>query len=302
MFERFTERARQVVVRAQEEARGLNHDYIGTEHLLLGLLREEEGVAAHVLSTLGVTVERVRRQVVRVVGAGEKPRSGQIPFTPRAKDVLVKAQEESRRLHHSYIGTEHLLLGLLRQDDGVGLRILRDSDVDVLDLRDEVIVRAGGDYVPHGDEDTSSGPGPEIDPGWLDGLPVLLKPLGEEIRTIRGRAPDLGDLLLALFCVPHTPAAEALAELGIDIDALWASVQHARVRAQTDRQEFVTRLTELVAAKELAIEQGRFEDAAQVRDQQRQLRAQAGADQRARMAAIVELRRRLGISPPTAER
>ena len=111
MFERFTERARQVVVLAQEEARTLKHNYIGTEHILLGLLREEEGLAARVLESLDITVERVRAQVVRIVGSGEEVTSGQIPFTPRAKKVLELALREALSLGHNYIGTEHILLG-----------------------------------------------------------------------------------------------------------------------------------------------------------------------------------------------
>src|ERR671937_865385 len=110
MFERFTERARQVVVLAQEEARTLKHNYIGTEHILLGLLREEEGLAARVLESLDITVERVRAQVVRIVGSGEEVTSGQIPFTPRAKKVLELALREALSLGHNYIGTEHKLL------------------------------------------------------------------------------------------------------------------------------------------------------------------------------------------------
>lgn len=222
-------------------------------------------------------------------------------FTERARNVVVLAQEESRRLGHDYIGTEHILLGLVRHNEGVAARILLDCDVDLLDLRDEVIVRAGGSYVPRGYESTSSGPGPAFDPGWLDGLPVLLKPLGEEIRAL-GRAPDLGDLLLALICVPHTPAAEALNELGLDVDELWGRIERARTRAQTDRWAFAERLTELSEAKQMAIEQGRSDDAAELRDQERELHVQAGSIQRARLATMAELRRRLGISPPAAER
>jgi hypothetical protein len=106
LFERFTERARQVVVLAQEEARTLKHNYIGTEHILLGLLREEEGLAARVLESLDITTERVRSQVVRIVGSGEEVTSGQIPFTPRAKKVLELALREALSLGHNYIGTE----------------------------------------------------------------------------------------------------------------------------------------------------------------------------------------------------
>src|SRR5215469_11517582 len=118
MFERFTERARQVVVLAQEEARTLKHNYIGTEHILLGLLREEEGLAARVLESLDITTERVRSQVVRIVGSGEEVTSGQIPFTPRAKKVLELALREALSLGHNYIGTEHILLGLVRENEG----------------------------------------------------------------------------------------------------------------------------------------------------------------------------------------
>ena len=130
MFERFTERARQVVVLAQEEARTLKHNYIGTEHILLGLLREEEGLAARVLESLDITVERVRAQVVRIVGSGEEVTSGQIPFTPRAKKVLELALREALSLGHNYIGTEHILLGLVRENEGVAARILLDFDAD----------------------------------------------------------------------------------------------------------------------------------------------------------------------------
>jgi hypothetical protein len=301
VFERFTQQARQVVVWAQEEARGLLDDYIGTEHILVGLLREGQGLAARVLESHGVTVERARAQVVRIVGSGEEPSSGQIPFTPQAKTVMETAPREALSLGHDYIATEHILLGLLRDTEGVAVRILLDCDVDLLHLRDEVIVRTGSAR-PETDEPTSSGPGPAIDPGWLDGLPVLLKPLGEEIRADLGRAPDLGDLLLALICVPHSPAAEALNELGVAVDELWGSIERARTRAQIDRQAFAMRLGEMRAAKELAIEEGRLDDAAELRDQEREWRVQARSTQRARMATMTKLRRRLGISPPPAER
>ena len=301
MFERFTQQARQVVVWAQQEARGLRHNYIGTEHILFGLLREGHGLAARVLDSHGVTVERVRTQVVRIVASGEAPSAGQIPFTPQAKQVLETALGEAHSLGHDDVATEHILLGLLRDDEGFAVRILLDCGVDLLDLRDDVIVRTGSAR-PETDEPTSSGPGPAIDPGWLDGLPVLLKPLGEEIRADLGRAPDVGDLLLALICVPHTPAAEALNELGIDVDELWDSIQRARSRAQIDDQASAGRLGEIMVAKQLAIEEGRLDDAAAVGDQEREWRLQARSTQRARMATMAELRQRLGISPPPAER
>ncbi len=154
MFERFTERARQVVVLAQEEARTLKHNYIGTEHILLGLLREEEGLAARVLESLDITVERVRAQVVRIVGSGEEVTSGQIPFTPRAKKVLELALREALSLGHNYIGTEHILLGLVRENEGVAARILLDFDADSEKIRNEVVRMLSG---PGGRRSGSSG-------------------------------------------------------------------------------------------------------------------------------------------------
>jgi ATP-dependent Clp protease ATP-binding subunit ClpA len=130
VFERFTERARQVVVLAQGEARALKHNYIGTEHILLGLLREKEGLAARVLESLDVTVEEVRAQVARIVGQGEEVTTGQIPFTPRAKKVLELSLREAISLGHNYIGTEHVLLGIAREGEGVAARILLDFDAD----------------------------------------------------------------------------------------------------------------------------------------------------------------------------
>jgi ATP-dependent Clp protease ATP-binding subunit ClpC len=132
------------VVLAQEEARTLKHNYIGTEHILLGLLREEEGLAARVLESLDITTERVRSQVVRIVGSGEEVTSGQIPFTPRAKKVLELALREALSLGHNYIGTEHILLGLVRENEGVAARILLDFDADSDKIRNEVIRMLSG--------------------------------------------------------------------------------------------------------------------------------------------------------------
>jgi ATP-dependent Clp protease ATP-binding subunit ClpC len=139
MFERFTEQARQVVVLAQEEARGLRHNYIGTEHLLLGLLREADGVAARVLGTLEVSLEEVRGAVTRIVGEGDNESQAQIPFTPRAKKVLELALREALSLGHNYIGTEHILLGLLREGEEMAARILKDLEVDADRVRQEVM-------------------------------------------------------------------------------------------------------------------------------------------------------------------
>jgi ATP-dependent Clp protease ATP-binding subunit ClpC len=144
MFERFTERARKVVVLAQEEARHFNHNYIGTEHLLLGLLREDEGVAARALASLNVTLDEVREQVESIVGYGEEGTGAQAPFTPRSKKVLELALREALQLGHNYIGTEHILLGLVRESEGVAARVLSNLDIDPDKVRREVVRMLGG--------------------------------------------------------------------------------------------------------------------------------------------------------------
>ncbi|HEV7134515.1 MAG TPA: Clp protease N-terminal domain-containing protein, partial [Gaiellaceae bacterium] len=133
-----------MVVLAQDEARALKHNYIGTEHILLGLLREEEGLAARVLESLDITVEEVRAQVARIVGQGDEVTTGQIPFTPRAKKVLELALREALSLGHNYIGTEHILLGLVRENEGVAARILLDFDADAEKIRNEIIRMLSG--------------------------------------------------------------------------------------------------------------------------------------------------------------
>ena len=139
MFERFTDRARRVIVLAQEEARTLQHNYIGTEHLLLGLIREGEGVAAKALAAKGVTLEDTRKQVEEMIGKGNAAPNGHIPFTPHAKQVLELSLREALQLGHSYIGTEHILLGLIREGEGVGTQVLIKMDVDLGELRSATI-------------------------------------------------------------------------------------------------------------------------------------------------------------------
>src|SRR4051812_47044269 len=187
MFERFTERARQVVVLAQEEARTLKHNYIGTEHILLGLLREEEGLAARVLESLDITVERVRAQVVRIVGSGEEVTSGQIPFTPRAKKVLELALREALSLGHNYIGTEHILLGLVRENEGVAARILLDFDADSEKIRNEVIRMLSG---PGGRRPQGSGQGQAAPGGTAQGEKKSSKLLDQFGRNLTKLAAD----------------------------------------------------------------------------------------------------------------
>ncbi len=139
MFERFTDRARRVVVLAQDEARMLNHNYIGTEHILLGLLHEGEGVAAKALESLGISLDAVRQQVEEIIGQGQQSPSGHIPFTPRAKKVLELSLRESLQLGHNYIGTEHILLGLIREGDGVAAQVLVKLGADLNRVRQQVI-------------------------------------------------------------------------------------------------------------------------------------------------------------------
>ncbi len=144
MFERFTDRARRVVVLAQEEARMLNHNYIGTEHILLGLIHEGEGVAAKALESLGISLEAVRSQVEEIIGQGQQAPSGHIPFTPRAKKVLELSLREALQLGHNYIGTEHILLGLIREGEGVAAQVLVKLGADLNRVRQQVIQLLSG--------------------------------------------------------------------------------------------------------------------------------------------------------------
>jgi excisionase family DNA binding protein len=138
-FDRFTKRARQVLTLAQEEARSFQHNYIGTEHLLLGLVREGEGVAAQVLNNLGVEVNQVRSAVEAIIGRGDRIVMGEVGFTPRAKKVIELAVDEARRLNHRFIGTEHLLLGLIREGEGIGAGVLESLGVRLAQARVEVL-------------------------------------------------------------------------------------------------------------------------------------------------------------------
>ena len=173
MFERFTDRARRVVVLAQEEARLLNHSYIGTEHILLGLIHEGEGVAAKALESLGISLEAVRSQVEEIIGQGGSSPSGHIPFTPRAKKVLELSLREALQLGHNYIGTEHILLGLIREGEGVAAQVLVKLGADLSRVRQQVIQLLSGYQGPSGSsgggrgEQTPAGAG--VGPGSKEG-------------------------------------------------------------------------------------------------------------------------------------
>src|SRR5947207_11867589 len=172
MFERFTDRARRVVVLAQEEARMLNHTHIGTEHLLLGLIHEGEGVAAKALKSLGISLPAVRREVKEIIGRGDQPPPGHIPFTPQAKKVLELSLRESNQLGHSYIGTEHILLGLLREGEGVAAQVLVKMGTDLDRVRQKVIEllhgRSGEEGPPSETRPSARAAGDLL--GLLDGL------------------------------------------------------------------------------------------------------------------------------------
>jgi ATP-dependent Clp protease ATP-binding subunit ClpC len=170
MFERFTDRARRVVVLAQEEARMLNHNYIGTEHILLGLIHEGEGVAAKALESLSISLDGVREQVQEIIGQGQQAPSGHIPFTPRAKKVLELSLREALQLGHNYIGTEHILLGLIREGEGVAAQVLVKLGADLNRVRQQVIQLLSG-Y--QGKETTGAGVGPGQPEGTPAGSVVL---------------------------------------------------------------------------------------------------------------------------------
>ncbi len=291
VFERFTERARQVVVLAQEEARRLKHNYVGTEHILLGLLREEDGLAARVLESLDITIERVRTQVIRIIGAGEEASPGQIPFTPRAKKVLELAIREALSLGHNYIGTEHILLGLLRQNEGVAVRILVDFDADAEKVRNEILrilsVPTGREEVARGSLRDDLGAG-HTDWAWFDGIGGLLNDLAAEIRHELKREPNSGDLLLALGCAP-TLAGRTLRELGINLEELPSVIERLGTQALPTDED---RIEEVCQSKERAIEAKQFEAAAGLRDEERRL---TEASRRNRAAVLQVIRRRLGL-------
>lgn len=157
MFERFTDRARRVVVLAQEDARLLGHNYIGTEHVLLGIAHEGEGVGAQALGNLGVSLEDARSQVEEIIGRGGSHPTGHLPYTPRAKKVLELALREALQLGHNYVGTEHILLGLIREGEGVAAKVLVNLGADLSNVRVEVIRILTG-YLPRVAERTEPEP------------------------------------------------------------------------------------------------------------------------------------------------
>ena len=207
MFERFTDRARRVVVLAQEEARMLNHNYIGTEHILLGLIHEGEGVAAKGLESLGISLEAVRAQVEEIIGQGQQAPSGHIPFTPRAKKVLELSLREALQLGHNYIGTEHILLGLIHEGEGVAAKGLESLGISLEAVRAQV--------------EEIIGQGQQAPSGHIPFTPRAKKVLELSLRE----ALQLGHnyigtehILLGLIREGEGVAAQVLVKLGADLN------------------------------------------------------------------------------------
>ena len=200
MFERFTDWARRVVVLAQEEARDLCHSYIGTEHILLGLLREQDGVAARALEALGISLDAARQQVQGIIGRGEGMPVGHIPFTPRAKKVLELSLREALQFGHNYIGTEHILLGLVREGDGVAAHVLVDLGADLMTVRAEVVnllreAPESQDLPGEGPEVQAPQPGRTTRVARSSGMPVQVTSSPMRMENINAR---LGEVISRL--------------------------------------------------------------------------------------------------------
>ena len=236
MFERFTDRARRVVVLAQEEARMLEHDYIGTEHVLLGLIHEGEGVAAKALRALDVDLDTLRREVEALVGRGQQPKSGHIPFTPQAKKVLELALRESVQLGHDYIGTEHLLLGLVREGEGPAAQVLQQRGIELNTVRQEVI------RLLHGHQAGEGRRRRRIARARPGGEGATLEEISHQLRVLGARLTAIEEKL----GIEESPERQRLRSIDAEI---------AGVRRQ----------------KESAIDEQDFEQAARLRDEEKRL-------------------------------
>ena len=250
MFERFTAYARRAVVTAQEEARELNHNYIGTEHILLALLRrpdglpnQEDGIAPDILEEFGMSRESVREEVIAKVGIGKgKAKTGHIPFTPRAKKVLELALREALQLHHNYIGTEHMLLGLISEDEGVAVQIMREH-ADLLALRSAVLDRVPAADAEEGALAAATGTllhrvrsrlGGPRDGGDVGATPATDATLTEAARLAGGSPVGSHHLLLAALGDPNSAAARTLAGLGVDLEQARELLRGADVTGTSD--------------------------------------------------------------------
>jgi ATP-dependent Clp protease ATP-binding subunit ClpA len=239
MFERFSGPGRQVIVLAQDEARRFNHNYIGTEHLLLGLLAEPDGVAHRALLAAGVTLDDARTRVQAAVGTGKHTPGGHIPFTPRAKKVLELGLREALSLRHDYIGTEHLLLGLIREHDGLGTEVLTAAGVDLLSLRMRILDLVPPGELAEGKRRPFWARSRHIVPLTADAVDVRTTTatdtsLDEARRLAGGGAVGSHHLLLATLSDSTSAAAKALGTLGIDLDQARSALREVDVAGTTD--------------------------------------------------------------------
>ncbi len=249
MFERFTDRARRVVVLAQEEARLLNHGYIGTEHLLLGLIREDQGIAAKALTALDIELEVVRSRVREIIGEGSQEIAGHIPFTPRAKRVLELSLREALQLGHNYIGTEHILLGLVREGEGVAAQVLVELGADLNRVRQQVI-------------------------GLLHGMPGS--------QAMRVERADPGDVTIERRAVPGRRERTLVSGFRVRLNAIESRLTavEERVGFGPDVSELDKELVRVLGEKHVAADAQDYERAAALRDTERRLTAAKAAKQR----------------------
>jgi ATP-dependent Clp protease ATP-binding subunit ClpA len=239
MFERFTDRARRVVVISQEEARKLQHNYIGTEHILLGLLAVQGGVAFKVLDRFGMSQEGVRAEVVALVGTGTASMPGHIPFTPRAKKVLELALREALQMGHNYIGTEHILLGLVREGDGVGAHIITAHGADLDKIREAVIeilpAQTGHSAGQRWLRRLSGAPG-EAEVEELPATPAVEASVSAAVHLAGTKPVGSHHLLLAALDDPDSAAARTLVSLGVDLDQAREALRTVDVTGTSDEQ------------------------------------------------------------------
>jgi ATP-dependent Clp protease ATP-binding subunit ClpA len=249
MFERFTAKARRTIVDAQEEARHLRHNYIGTEHILLGLLHEGQGVGPRVLAQFEMTLEGAREAVTEIVGEGKQPApGGHIPFTPRAKKVLELSLREALTLHHNYIGTEHILLGLIREADGVAAQVIK-RHADLLQVRTAVLdLVEEGDPAAHTTRPRSwlrrvvarplgegERPG-QAEEALLNATPAADATLTTAAQLAGGEAVGSHHLLLAALTDINSAAARVLTSLGVDLNRAKEALHRADVAGTSDEQ------------------------------------------------------------------
>jgi ATP-dependent Clp protease ATP-binding subunit ClpA len=263
MFERFTDQARRVVVVAQEESRKLGHDYIGTEHILLGILGAGESVAVQALASLGVSLEAAREQVEEIVGRGSHQVSGHIPFTPRAKKVLELSLREAIQLGHNYIGTEHILLGLIREGEGVAAQVLTRLGADLNRTRQQVIQLLHG---PLGAETVAEYNRPLRRPGGPGGLDAIR----DRLDTIAGQL------------------AAIVSRLGIGGEAASTAPAPRPGPRPAALRQLDERIARIGREKQAAIDAQDFERAVTLRDEERELLRQRDDENSRWMAAAGE--------------